>query len=632
MDPFVIKEQKTQIKRRYRNLEWSLEPEEERRFFMHHFLEHKRIKLLFFVIITGLLMLLGRTIQLQLFQGERYLKAAEGNRLRTEVISAERGIIYDKEGRVLVKNSPLFNLYLIPSDLPRDPFLREEIIKQNALQTGLSAEEIKEKLAQNQSEEKIIVASNLDYEQAIKLLADEKNLPGFEIEVLTKRDYLYPESGAHVLGYLGRISPEELSRRSNYTLNDVIGKTGIESVYEEYLKGKAGARRVEITPLGYKKETIDLSPAESGQAVHLTIDAKLQERAYQTLKSAMRRTGATGGVVVAVNPKNGAVLSLVSLPDFNPNLFSFSGEEAAKILTDPGHPLFNRAVSGAYPPGSTIKPIIAAAALEEGVITPKTSFLSSGGIGVKEWFFPDWKAGGHGWTNVRKAIAESVNTFFYLIGGGLPDRDSDYLGVAKIKKYTQLFGLNQKLGIDLPGEEEGFLPSKEWKEEAKKERWYVGDTYHLAIGQGDVLVTPLQIAMATSVFANGGTLFQPRILEKIENIQNEVIYKSESRVIRKDFIKQEYLSVVREGLRDAVIYGSARALNILPIKAAGKTGTAQSASHRQPHAWFTGFAPYDDPEIAVTVLLEGGGEGSVAAVPVAKEIFLFWAKNKRMNN
>ncbi|MCK4554296.1 penicillin-binding protein 2, partial [Candidatus Parcubacteria bacterium] len=278
-------------------------------------------------------------------------------------------------------------------------------------------------------------------------------------------------------------------------------------------------------------------------------------------------------------------------------------------------------ISGEYPSGSTIKPVIAAAALEEGIISEHTSFTSVGGIKVGQWFFPDWRAGGHGITDVRRAIAESINTFFYYIGGG--HQDFKGLGIDRIYKYGELFGLNAQLGIDLAGEVSGFLPTKKWKEETKGERWYIGDTYHLSIGQGDILVTPLQVANYTSVFANGGALYRPHLVKQILSGGDKVFKEVEPVIIRDNFIGDYNIEIVRQGMRRTVTAGSARSLQSVPVAVAGKTGTAQWSSKKNHHAWFTGFAPYDNPEVVITILVEEGGEGSDVAVPIAKE-FLEW--------
>ena len=285
-------------------------------------------------------------------------------------------------------------------------------------------------------------------------------------------------------------------------------------------------------------------------------------------------------------------------------------------------PLFFRSISGEYPSGSTIKPVLASAALEEKIIDRHTSFNSVGGLWVGgRWFFPDWKAGGHGLTNVIKAIAWSVNTYFYYIGGGYGDFQG--LGVERIGKYLKLFGLGETLGLDLPGESAGFVPTAEWKKKEKNEAWYIGDTYHLSIGQGDLLVTPLQVNSYTATIANGGRIYRPHLVKGIIAAagQGEPLA---SQVIREKFISSQNLEIVRQGMRQTVVAGSAASLNGLSVPAAGKTGTAQWNSNKKNHAWFTGFAPFDQPDFCLTVLVEEGGEGSSLAVPIAREIMQYW--------
>jgi penicillin-binding protein 2 len=287
--------------------------------------------------------------------------------------------------------------------------------------------------------------------------------------------------------------------------------------------------------------------------------------------------------------------------------------------------LFSRSILGEYPSGSTVKPVLAAGALEEKVVTKDTTVNSTGGISIGKWFFPDWKAGGHGAANVTKALAWSINTYFYYIGGGFGDFKG--LGLERIGKYLKLFGLGQQTGIDLTGERLGLVPDAQWKRETKNQDWFIGDTYHLSIGQGDLLVTPLQVNSYTSAIANGGKLFVPRLA--LSAIQPDGSKKSfPPSVIRNIPVSQENLAIVRQGLRETITAGSAQSLNSLPVKVAGKTGTAQWSDTKPNHAWFTGFAPYDNPNFCITVLVEEGGEGSAVAVPIAKEVMQWWFTRK----
>jgi len=394
----------------------------------------------------------------------------------------------------------------------------------------------------------------------------------------------------------------------------------LEYSWEKELKGINGHKNIEVDAFGRRKKVVSELEPVAGYNLKLSLDLDLQRQAEIVTKSWLLKTKTSRAAVIAMDPRNGHILALVSLPAYNNNLFArgLSQEEYDVFLNDENHPLFNRAISGELPSGSTIKPVVAAAALQEKIISENTSFLSVGGIYIGQWFFPDWKAGGHGLTDVRKALAESVNTFFYYIGGGYQDFVG--FGVDRLVTYMRLFGFGEKTGIDLNGESAGFVPTPSWKEETKNEAWYIGDTYHIAIGQGDILVTPLQVANFTAAIANGGTLYRPSLVQSLLAENNQKIKDISPEIIRRDFIDPYNLQVVREGMRQTVTAGSARSLRVLPVSVAGKTGTAQWSSTKENHAWFTGFAPYENPEIVITVLVEEGREGSEVSVPIAQEI------------
>ncbi|MFH1225973.1 MAG: penicillin-binding protein 2 [bacterium] len=595
----------------------------------------KLMAVLFFIWL-GLLLLLARTAYLQAVKGDYYHQLAEGNRLRINYIKSPRGVIYSRELTPLVRNISSFSLYLTPLDLPREEPARQELLAELARITGQATEEIKSRLAELPTNffRQIVIKENISYEEAVKLKIKSERLPGVNLAIDSRRDYLAGSlSWSHLLGYQGQISPEELAEYPDYLFDDQIGKTGLELFYEDVLRGQYGREEIEVDALGKRKKLLAQEPQQPGNSLVLTIDAELQTQTEKILQQVLLANNKRRGAVVALNPNNGEVLALVSWPGYDNKLFAQKIDNPAyqKYLVDPDKPLFNRAISGEYPSGSVFKPIVAAAALQAGVITPTTGFNSVGGVQIDKWFFPDWKAGGHGWTDVRKALADSVNTFFYYIGGG-DNKNMPYLGVNKIVEYAKMFGLSSETGLDLPGERPGFLPTMKWKETAKNEPWYIGDTYHLAIGQGDLLVTPLQVAAYTSVFANGGTYYQPHLVKEILDIDGQVIKDVKPKIINHDFISPEYLQVANEGLRQAVVSGSAQALGDLPVKTAGKTGTAQWSNQESSHAWFTGFAPYGQPEIVVTVIIEEGGEGSAVALPVAKEIWRWWFSRQITNN
>ena len=435
---------------------------------------------------------------------------------------------------------------------------------------------------------------------------------------------------AHVLGYVGRISEDELSQNKDrgYHLTDYFGKSGIEKQYENDLRGKDGAKRSEVDASGKIVKLIGEIEPSPGKDLVLSIDYGLQQKMAESLQASLDKAKVKKGAAIALNPNNGEVLAMVNLPTYDGNLFSKGISEAdfKKLNEDENQPLLARAILGQYPSGSIIKPLFAAAALEEKIINRNTSILSNGGIKIGDFSFPDWKPGGHGMTNVTKAIAESVNTFFYAISGGWENIKG--LGADKMKLYLEKFGLGKDSGIDLPGESIGRIPDPKWKEEAKKEPWYLGDTYHFGIGQGDLEITPIQMAKAISAIANGGTLYKPRLVKEIVDSNDKNSVKIiEPQKETENVISKENIDIVKEGMRQTVTAGSARSLNDLPVPIAGKTGTAQyGANNEHRHAWFTSFAPYPNPEIVLLILVEGGGEGSEFAAPVAKDVYKYYFK------
>ncbi|MGE5425734.1 MAG: penicillin-binding protein 2 [Bacillota bacterium] len=668
-DPFVIKEggfRFGQLKDSAYYTDWTehsfISQESDKEVVGRTFNERKFFVIKF--IFASLMIVLGvRTAWLQVARGEHYAGLAEGNRLRIENIEPKRGIIYDHQGRALVGNTANFVLSLRPIDLPKDELERDELlryvgrildgIQEEGTQPGgiallpdgpsfaLMKEELsKIKLRSLEAYQPIFIADNIEYEKAMRLILERDNLSGVTIDTKIRRQYPYTasvlpeeikvESLAHILGYTGKITQDALdaAEPDQYTLIDYVGKTGLEYSWEKELKGVKGRTSIEVDALGRRKKIVSETPAVPGYNLRLSLDFDLQHQAETVAKAWMEKTNTHRVSIIIEEPATGRILSLVSLPAYDNNLFARGVTQAEYdiFLKDEDNPLFNRAISGEVPSGSTIKPVIASAALQEKVVSENTSFLSSGGLRIGQWFFPDWKAGGHGTTDVRKALAESVNTFFYYVGGGYQDFVG--LGVDRLVKYMRLFGLGVKTGIDLNGESAGFVPTKEWKEETKNEAWYIGDTYHISIGQGDVLVTPLQVANFTVAVANGGKLMKPTLVEEILDEDNKLIRKIEPEIIRENFIDSYNLQVVREGMRQTVTAGSARSLSIVPVAVAGKTGTAQWSSKKANHAWFTGFAPYENPEVVITILVEEGREGSEVAVPMAKEILQWYFRDR----
>lgn len=553
-------------------------------------LKINRFRGLLFFSIGALILLLGRSAQLQIIKGGQYRAAAESNRQRIVRLPAPRGAIVDRFSIPLTNNVPKFQIV--------DEQKKGEIVK-----------------------------TNLNIDELYPFLLDNQENPGLSVETIASREYPKGQAFSHILGYLGKIDQSEKDNylERGYALNDIVGKTGLEAAFETYLHGKDGRKYFEVDSVGNIKNIIAIDQPEPGNILKTTIDAELQEKAAEFLGAALERNGKKRGSVIVLDPRNGEILALVSLPTVDNNIFNQenrSDEDIQKIMDDPEQPLFFRAIAGLYPSGSVIKPVLAAAALQQGIITPRSTIVSSGGLRIGQWFFPDWKQGGHGPVNVAQAIAYSVNTFFYTIGGGYHDIPG--LGIDKITDYLSKFGFGRETGLGIGNEAAGLIPTPEWKKQKREEQWYIGDTYHLAIGQGDFLVTPLQIARMTAYFASGGKWTQPHLI-----IEHETWNKEQTNSDPE--IDARHIETVRQGMRMAVTQGSAYGLGGLAITSAGKTGTAQWSNKNPPHAWFTGWAPYDNAEIVVTVLIEEGGEGSVSAVPVAREIIKWWVENRYLS-
>lgn len=672
-DPFVIREGKFsygQLKDSYYYSDWTehsfLSDSGDKEIVGRTFNFAKIFYINLFIISLFFILIL-RASWLQIISGDYYYSLAEGNRLRVETIEPRRGIIYDQKLTPLVRNTANFLLYLRPIDLPKDDESRDNLIRRVASILDGDSDGLNIKNSQSVSEnigdlslvsdtptyfkiktalEKIRIGSlesyqplfivdNIEYEKAMILSLELNNLPGVFLSNKIRREYLFsgqdgqvmttPSSLSHILGYTGKVSETDLIKFSDsYSLIDYIGKTGLEFYWEKELKGIIGKKNIEVDALGRQKKIVNEIPAQDGYNLRLSLDLELQTKAEEIVKEHLERLDLDRASVVIMDPNNGDIKALISLPAYDNNLFAkgIKQEDYQKYLEDSNRPLFNRSVSGEFPSGSTFKIVVASAALQEKVITENTSFLSTGGLYIGKWSFPDWRAGGHGMTNVKKAIAESVNTFFYYIGGGY--KDFVGLGLDNLVKYSKLFGLGEKSGIDLPSEASGFVPTAKWKKDTKKESWYIGDTYHFAIGQGDVLVTPLQVANFTAVIANGGKLIKPRLVSEVLDSNNDLIRKNNPEIIREGFIDEYNIKIIREGMRQTVLAGSARSLQSLPVSAAGKTGTAQWSTKKSPHAWFTAFAPYENPEIVITVMIEEGVEGSTVSAPIARDIMQWY--------
>lgn len=616
--------------------EWLAESEQARgetsRQFLGVSVRPARLRVFAVCLISIFTMFAGKAAYLQIMNGAEFRALAEGNRARVDLIPALRGVVYDRNMVVLADNAPTFRVTVVAADLPASES-RADLWDRLALTSGVPVAELLSRASEGEESptEPVVVIDELSYQGAMTLLADESSFPGLQVESSTRRQYATTRipTLSHILGYTGSINESEYAalRASGYRLIDDVGKAGVEKTYESVLRGTFGREVNEVNALGQEVNVVTKEDAVDGTNLVLSIDAALTTKIEQVLQDQLGTSGRA--VVIMSDPTSGELLAMVSTPSYDANAFAegIDSQTYQALLDDPHNPLFNRAIGASVPSGSTFKPVVAAAALQEGIIDTNTSFLSVGGLQVGPYFFKDWKAGGHGVANVTRALAESINTFFYYIGGGFDDFTG--LGVERINVYAAKFGLGSALGVDLPGEASGLLPTKQWKEETKGERWYVGDTFNLAIGQGDLLVTPLQINSMTSVFASGGKLYRPRVAHALVSSLGEQALEPE--VISEQVVDERVIAIVRQGLRQTVTEGSARSLQSLPVTAAGKTGTAQWSNIYPTHAWFTGFAPYENPEVVITVFVQEGGGGDTAATPIAREVLQWWFTQFRVD-
>ncbi|MDD3773903.1 MAG: penicillin-binding protein 2 [Patescibacteria group bacterium] len=592
------------------------------------------LKWIFLFLGLAFLLLLYRAWQLQIIQGAYYKDLASGNRLRRIFVLAPRGAILDKNDKELAFNQSSYAVVVSPVDLSRDPQEREKVYQAVSVDLNLDIKGDVEKALEQGSEDELNFAIDITQPQALILKEKWSKLTGVSVEDRFRRNYVADLS--HILGYVGKIQAEEWAglKDKGYLMFESLGKTGLEAYYQDLLRGEMGAKEVEVDAFGKIKKVLATREPKSGNNLKLTLNYALQQKAKEILARRLKDNDKIKGSLVALDPKTGGILAMVSLPDYDNRLFVNPGnsDQLADILMSPDQPMFNRAISGAYPSGSTIKPLIATAGLQEGVIGEYTTVVDDKGyLEIPNQYDPeivyrfnDNKI--HGNVDVRSAIAQSCNVFFYTVGGGFGEIKG--LGANLLNDYMKMFGLGAQSGIDLPGEAAGLIPTPEWKQKNQNEPWYLGDTYNLSIGQGNLLTTPLQIARYTMVIANNGNLYQPHFLNQILDENGKVI-KNFTPVNSKLKIDENNLRIVREAMREAVLSGSGNQLQSLKISSAAKTGTAEDATHPEdPHSWFTSFAPYEDPGIVVTVMAENAGEGYDVAEPVAKELLEWWQDNR----
>lgn len=588
----------------------------------------QRLIYLMLFMLAAFAVLFLRLFQLQILEGENYRRLSENNAIRLQIVNAPRGQIFDSYGRLLVDNRPSFDLSVVLKDAqPLDKTIQNLAQLLDADPNTFMATIEGQRTTQNFRP--ILLKQDIGWDTLALVEVNRYALPGITVDVNPRRHYITNRSASHVLGYLGEINARELGQAQyrGYRRGDLIGRFGVEKSYEPYLRGINGGRQVEVNATGHVIQVLQHVEAQPGHNVFLSIDIALQELAEELLAG-------RAGAAVAMEPSSGRVLALVSSPTFDQNAFAagLSHAQWQSLVGDPLRPLENKAIQGEYPPASVYKIIAGMAALEEKVADPRTTYFCPGFMDYGGRDFRCWRKGGHGTVDFVRAMAESCDVYFYQVGLKM--------GVDRLAWYAKASGMGSSTGIDLEHEARGLVPSVGWKSRRLGQPWYAGETLSVAIGQGYNLATPLQMLVLTAAVANGGTRYQPILVDRIETADGEVVYTSESQVTGQLPISPQNLKILRKSLWEVVngARGTARVARLNDIVVAGKTGTAQVFSrrrgesdseqkrdlHLRSHAWFVAYAPYDDPQIAVAVIVEHGERGSSAAGPIARDMIQFY--------
>ncbi|MBT9164284.1 MAG: Peptidoglycan D,D-transpeptidase MrdA [candidate division WS2 bacterium] len=580
-----------------------------------------RTKQFFLVILllASTVLFSGRLFYLQVIKGNEYANLSVSNYLRTIQVQAPRGNITSREGTILAHDILTYVVKVAPADIKDE----EKIIELLISMLGVTREDILKAINDDSLPYYYprVVAVDIPLDKVLELKIKEKEFPGLTVEISLVRKYEKAESFAHVIGYLHEIDREELFILShrNYTSGDRIGKTGVEKYYEEYLRGIKGKRLYKVDALGKERILQSESFPEKGNDLVLTVSDELQQKVSDIIKD-------LPGTAIMMNPKNGEILALASNPTYDPNYFVKGLKPAIWNLWMKGKALVNRAINGQYPPGSAFKALVAITGLENKVFTDKTVVNCEGFITVGRRVFKCWTyPAGHGPVTMREAIAVSCNVYFYTLGAEI--------GINKLVEYADNLGFGNLTGIDLPSELPGLFPNPQWKREKVKEKWYAGDTSNLSIGQGYLLVTPLQMASFYSFIANGGYAVNPHVVKSVRNNQGEEIYEAYFPPVFKG-ISLKTINVIKEGLRKAVTRGGGLTpLKDLSIEVAAKTGTAQAFGKEKPHLWLIAYAPADNPEVVAVILSERSKfDFAYKLAPYMKSMLEAWIEYKNKGN
>ena len=572
---------------------------------------NRRLRVLGILMVLVIAVLIGRAGYLQIYEGEYYAGLADGNRIRIIPAVAPRGTFYDRNGQLLVTNRPGFTVSLLPLTSP----IKEEVIARLSALVHVPVEDIKAKIAGHSGFDPIRIKADVTPD-IVSIIEEQKELyPGVMIENTPIRDYVLKQEGAHTFGYVSEINDEELKEKKadGYKSGDIIGKFGLEKIYDKYVRGEDGGDQVEVDVSGKPVKRLGRKVPVPGDDLVLTIDKDLQTAAEKAVDDRLAAIHASAAAAVVLNPQTGEVLAMVSRPAFDPNLFAhgISSKDWAKLNNNPFHPMDNKTISGEYPPGSTFKIVTGTAALTEGKVAPEEKIFDSG----HHWIIPKGNAEGEalGWINFQEALAHSDNVYFYEMG--------NRLGIDLLEKYARMFGLGQRTGIDLPYEAKGLVANREYKKKNFEDGdWYLSETFDAAIGQGFNLVTPLQAAMVMGEIAADGKRYKPHLVSRIQTQDGDVIKEFQPELLSELQVPANVIRLVQEGLHDVTKFGTAAStFRGFPVDIAGKTGTAENSQGRD-HGWFVAYGPFDNPNIVVAVIVEQGGFGSQSAVPIGREI------------
>ena len=584
-----------------------------------------RLPLLAAFIILVIVILFIRLWYLQVVKGAYYQEQAENNRIRPVMLRPPRGVIYDRSGRPLVENELVFDVSLIPEDAPD---LDATIEKLSAI-VKVTPDAIRKALEEandvRTSYDPVKIREEAPWDEVAVVEAHQDDLPGAIIEPEHLRHYPYGELASHQFGYIGKVSQSQ-RKKVQADIGMLTGQSGLEKIYDKLLRGVAGRRMIQVNAAGRKVKDLGIEEPKPGTDIYLTIDLDAQKAAEEGL-------GSRAGAVVAMDPNTGEILALTSHPSYDPNLFprGISPKDWVQLMKDPSHPMYNRAIQSVYPPGSTFKIIVALAGLESGVIKLDDKVTCKGFLTSGRHSFRCWKKGGHGAVSLHQALVESCDVYFYTMG--------ERIGWDRVAEYARKLGYGSLTGILLPDEKPGLIPTTAWKKKRTGEAWYPGDTYINSIGQGFVLVSPIQACQMMSAVANGGSFFRPLLLKQTRNRETGEVNVISPEHTGSVTLDPNVLEEVRSALAGVVNEpgGTAHAAATPLAIVAGKTGTAQVIAQKvsgrklsdetKDHAWFVGFAPVDNPKIAVAVVVEHGGHGGSAAAPIAKKVIEEYLKN-----